>query len=708
MTGSQVLGELVIVLGTAAVITLLFQAARLPVVLGYVAAGLMIGPYVPFPLVANVGLVHVLSELGVIMLMFSIGLELRISTLAKVGIGAGLTALFEVALVLTIGALIAGLLGFTSTEAVFAGGCLAIGSTMLVAKTFEQLGFKKGGFTEIVFAILIFEDLIAIVLLAVLSGLASGADLAPNELAVMLGKLAGLLAAMLVGGLLVVPRLVRALMRQGRDETVLIVCLAVCFGLAILTEHFHFPVALGAFVAGLLVSESGHGHDVFEKVKPFRDIFAMTFFVSIGMSIQPSQLVDELPTIGIFTLIVLLAKPLGVALGTFAAGRGIQPAIRAGVSLSQIGEFSFVIAGIGVSSGVVRPSLLAIAVGVTCITTLTSAISIRRSEPIARWIAGRLPARIATFVSFYEGWLDRLRSREKTAWHRVKRPVIVLAFDSAAVVAVVIGGSVFGPRLASAAGLEDTVAKVVVVVATIAAAAPFGLGAIRRVVQTARLLAFIVIPAQVHPAAPTSDVLPTPADPIALQVQPDVVLAHMDLGRAPRRALTLMLELVIAAVVSVPVIATVQPFTGTAALVVGAVIVFIGAIAYRSIVDFTQHVRAGSELILELIQTQPSGQHAEPIGTQLESVLPGFGGLVSVTVEPNTAAVGRSLAQLDLRARTGATVLAIGRGGSAGFATPTPNEPLAAGDVLALTGSDEALAAAKQALAMPVIPLVSS
>ena len=150
MTSSQVLFELVIVLGTAAVIKLLFQALRLPVVLGYVAAGVVIGPHVTIPLVANPGLVHILSELGVIMLMFSIGLELRISTLAKVGIGAGLTALFEVALVLTTGALVAGLLGFSSTEAVFVGACLGISSTMLVAKAFEDHAWK-GGFTEIVF-----------------------------------------------------------------------------------------------------------------------------------------------------------------------------------------------------------------------------------------------------------------------------------------------------------------------------------------------------------------------------------------------------------------------------------------------------------------------------------------------------------------------------------------------------------------------------
>ncbi len=703
MTGSQVLDELVIVLGTAAVVTLLFQALRLPVVLGYVAAGLLIGPHTPqIPLVANPHLVHDLSELGVIMLMFTIGLELRISKLAKVGVGAGLTALFEVALALTIGALVAGLLGFSSTEAFVAGAILSISSTMLVAKAFEQLGLKSAGkgagsFTDIVFAILIFEDLIAIILLAILTGLASGAGLAPNELAVTLGRLAGLLAAMLVGGLLVIPWLIRTLQRLGRNETILVVSLTLCFGLAVISEHVGYPVALGAFVAGLIIAESGHGHDVFENVKPFRDIFAMAFFISIGMTIDPSQLIDELPTILIFTAVVVLIKPLGVTLGTFVAGRGVQPSIRAGVSLSQIGEFGFVIAKIAVVSGIARPSLLAIAVGVTCLTTLTSTVAIASSERIAHALAARLPARLGTFVSFYEGWLDRLRSREKTAWHRVRRPVTVLALDVAAIVAIIIGGSILGSRLTAFVGLEGIPAKALVVAATIAASAPFGLGAIRRVVQTSRILAAIVIPETRHPAAPSNDALPSSALPVA----PDVTesTAALDLGHAPRRTLTLMFELAISAVIAVPVIATVYPFTGTGTLVVGGVVIFLISITYRSIVDFSQHVRAGSELILELLHTQPSGEHAGPIGPQLETVLPGFGGLVSVTLEPTSNAVGKSLAQLDLRARTGATVLAIGRGGAGGFATPTPTEPLAAGDVLALTGSDEALVAAKAALA---------
>jgi monovalent cation:H+ antiporter-2, CPA2 family len=667
MTGSEVLLELVIVLGVAAAITLLFQALRLPVVLGYIVAGLVIGPHVPVPLVANAELVKVLSELGVILLMFALGLELRLSTLARVGIGAGLTAVFEVALVLTVGALVAGALGFSAGEAVFAGACLSISSTMLVANAFEHLRWK-GGFTDVVFAILVFEDLIAIIILAVLTGFASGAGLAPRELAITIGQLAAFLAALLVGGLVIVPRSIRMIVRQGRPETLVIVALVICFGMAMITEYVHYPVALGAFVAGLVIAESGHGHDVFVLVRPFRDVFAMTFFVSIGMQIEPAQLASEVPTIAIFTLVVLLLKPIGVALGSLGAGRGVQPSIRAGVSLAQNGELSFVIATIGVASGLARPTLLAIAVGVTCATTLTSSVMIRSSASIARWVAGRLPGRIATFVSFYESWLGRLRGRESAAWKRVRRPVLITLFDVAAVLAIIIGASFVGDDAAAAIGLEGSAGHILVITFVIALTAPFGFSLVRRVVQISRALAQIVIPVR----SKGND---------------------LDLGMAPRRALTLMLELALATVISVPMIAAVQPFVGRGGVLAGGVVVILLTITYRSIVDFNQHVHAGSELILELLHQPEQQQHMK----QIETLLPGFGGLVSITVEPDTNAVGKSLAQLDLRARTGATVLAIGRG-EGGFATPEPQEPLRAGDVLAIAGSDDAIAAARTAV----------
>lgn len=668
MSSSRVLLELVVVLGTAAVVTVAFQALRLPVVLGYVLAGLLIGPHVPVPLVANAGLVHVLSELGVILLMFTIGTELRLSTIARVGVPAGLTALFEVTFAIMAGTLVATALGWSSMEALFVGACLGISSTMLVAKAFEDLGWK-GGFTEIVFAVLVFEDLIAVVLLAVLAAIASGTGLDAPEVARLLLRLGGFLLLLLVGGLLVVPRTVRWVAARARRETLLVIALSACFGAAAIAGHAGYSVALGAFIAGVLVAESGHGHDVFELVRPFRDVFAMVFFVSVGMSIQPAHLVGVAPAIALFAAVVIVSKPLAIALGVFLAGNGVRPAVRAGVSLSQIGELSFVIAGIGVSSGVVRDELLALAVGVCCVTTLTSGLMIQRSDAIAGWFASRMPARLGMFVSFYEAWLGKLRGRDsRTAWRRLRRPIVVLIADAGCLVAIVIGAAMFGPRLADEVGLADLPARIAIVAVAGALATPFLISLVRRIVVIARLLSLEIIPAG----------------------------EDVDLGRAPRRALMMMFELALGLLVGVPMVAVTAPLVPGGFLVVLLVALGLVLVVRRSLRDFDGHVRAGSELILELLSNP--AQHPAAELDQVEKVLPGFGGLASVTLTVGSPAIGRSLAELNLRARTGATVLAIARG-ERGMATPSPFEPLQAGDVLAMAGSDEAVRAAQAVFA---------
>ncbi len=667
MSGSGVLVELVVVLGTAAVVTVVFQALRLPVVLGYVLAGLLIGPYVPVPLVANPHLVHVLSELGVILLMFSVGLELRISTLARVGVPAALTAVFEVALVIGLGMLIASAIGFGSLESLFAGACVGISSTMLVAKAFEEHGWK-GGFTDIVFGVLVFEDLIAIVLLAVLTAVARGSGLDASEVVHLIARLGGFLVALLVGGLLVIPRVVRFVAARFRKETLLVLALGICFGASTLADHFGYSVALGAFIAGILIAESGRGEEVFHLVQPFRDVFAMVFFVSVGMSIEPTALAENWYAILLFSAVVMLGKPIGVALGVFLGGNGLRPAVRAGLSLSQIGELSFVIAGIGVSSGVASPSLLAIAVGVCCVTTLTSGVLIAKSQPIASWIARRMPKRIAMFESFYEAWLGRLRQRQASPWRKLRAPITVLVLDAGVIVAIVIGAATAAPYvsdyIATYIGLEGMPARAIIAVGAAAISTPFVIGLVRRVVVISRILALEVIPANdTH-----------------------------DIGLAPRRALIITFEIGIGLAVSLPLVAVTQPFVPGGWLVVLVGLIGLVAIARRSLRDFDGHVRAGSELLLELLSHPPS-QATEELA-QVETLLPGFGGVVSIQVGAASPAVGRTLAELDLRARTGATVLAIARGG-AGMATPSPTEPLAAGDTLAMAGSDDAIAQAR-------------
>lgn len=674
MTGSRVLVELVVVLGTAAVVTVVFQALRLPVVLGYVLAGLLIGPHVPVPLVASASLVHLLSELGVILLMFTIGTELQLSTLVRVGLPAALTALFEVALAIALGTLVATALGYPPIQAFFAGACMGISSTMLVAKAFEERGWK-GGFTDIVFAVLVFEDVIAILLLAILTGVSSGSGLDGPELLRLIGRLAGFLVLLLAGGLLIVPRAVRWIAARSRSETLMIIALAVCFGASALADHAGYSVALGAFIAGLLIAESGRGHDVFELVRPFRDVFAMVFFVSVGMSIDPAGLVSELPAILLFTLTVLVSKPIGISLGLFLGGHGVRPAVRAGLSLAQIGELAFVIAGVGVTSGAVPSSLLAIAVGVSCLTTLTSGISIARSDEIAGWVAGRLPARLGLFVSFYEAWLGRLRARDHaTPWRRLRRPILVLVVDTGVVITIVIAAATLAPRFALEVGLTGTPARVAIVALAAAVATPFLVSLVRRIVVISRLLALEIIPA--------SD-------------------ATLDLGRAPRRAMLAVFELGLGLLVVVPVVAATQPFVPGGPIVIGVVVLGLVLVARRSLRDFDGHVRAGSELILELL-SQPREAQRAALG-EVEHVLPGFGGLASITLTSTSPAVGRSLADLDLRAQTGATVLAIARGGG-GMASPSPTEPLRVGDALALAGSAEAISAARDLLELPGAP----
>jgi CPA2 family monovalent cation:H+ antiporter-2 len=655
MTGSAVLIELVIVLGTAALISIVFQALRLPVVLGYVLAGLVIGPHVPVPLVADPELVHVLSQLGVVLLMFTIGLELPIKTIARVGLPSAMIAVFEVALVIAIGTVVAGLFGFDAITAVLLGACLGISSTMLVAKTFAEHGWK-GGFTEIVFAILVFEDVIAVVLLATETAVVSGSGLDAGAIVALVARLIGFLALILLGGMAIVPRAIRGVAARARRETLAISALLVCFATAAIAASAGYSVALGAFIAGVLVAESGHGRTVYSLVEVLRDVFAAVFFVSVGMSIEPGVLASEAGVIVACAAVVLAIKPLAVALGVFVAGQGVRPAVRAGLALAQIGELSFVIAGV---TG--NPRLLAIAVGVACATTLLSPALIGRAGSIADIIASGLPRRLATFVSFYESWLDRMRAKETSAWRRHRRSMLVLAFDAALLIAVLIVGSTLGQRLLAETDLTHREQTAVRFAAMAVLSTPIAISTARRIALIARRVALDVIPEG----------------------------GNVDLGSAPRRALAVTIEIALALVLIVPIVAIIQPFVpGTFALLVvlGLVLVLV---MRRSVVDFAGHVRAASELVLELLaQPQPQAPGA---------LLPGFDGTETIDLAVGSPAVGRSLAELDLRAQTGATVLAIARGDH-GIAAPLPTEPLQAGDRLALAGSAQAIREARTLL----------
>ncbi len=688
---AQHIQNLSIILGTAALTSLVSHRLKQPPVLGYLLAGIILGPHVPGIEIGgeqSLALTHALSELGVILLMFTIGIEFSLRKIARIGLAAGLTAMIEVGLMMTLGYLVGRLFGWTATESLFMGACLGISSTMLVAKAFEEQKVR-GGFADVVFAVLVFEDMIAILLLAVLTAVASGRDLSPSEFAMTIGKLFGFLIALLAAGLLVVPRFIRGVVRQKSGETTLIAGIAVCFGMAALASGAGYSVALGAFLAGMLVSESGEGPRVEHLIKPLRDLFAAIFFIAVGLSINPALvLVHWLPVL-VMTALVLVGKSVGVSLGAFLSGNGLRNSVRSGVSLAQIGEFSFIIASLGVSTGATRDFIFPIAVAVSLLTSLTTPIFVRRSEDAAAAVDRRLPAALQTFVTFYDGWIEQLRSVPPavTTWASIRKAIFLLLIDAVLLLAALAGSRLVHWKIVTVVSERFSLAPDLVDLAwvglTLVVAGVFLFGVLRRAAALARIVAEVVVPARKE--------------------------GKLDLGSAPRRVFTVALELALSLIVGLPLVAISQPFLPLSSGLVIFVLV-VAALAYNvwtSVTNLQGHVRAGTELIVEMLakqsrETKHEGDgHGESRPEQslvaATTMLPGFPGMIAVRLVAGSPAIGRSLGQLNLRMRTGVTVLAINRE-PAGTVMPSPRETLQVEDVLTLAGTQEATDEAREIL----------
>lgn len=434
------LQNLALVLCVAGITTVIFQRLHQPVVLGYLLAGMIIGPHISIPLVADEGIVHALSELGVILLMFSLGLDFTLGKLASVGPTAGLVAVIQCSVMVWLGYVTGQLFGWTVIESLYAGSLIAISSTTIIIKAFTEQRVR-GTVADIVFGVLIVEDLIAIVLLAVLTTVSSGAALSLASLAGTAGRLLAFLAGLLVIGMLSVPRLIRFLVHLDRPETTLVASVGICFAVALLAQHFGYSVALGAFLAGSLVDESGEGAHIEHLVQGVRDMFGAIFFVAVGMLINPALIAEHWAAVAVFTVVVVLGKILSVATGVFLTGQGIRTAVQAGMGLAQIGEFSFIIAGLGLSLGATGAFLYPVAVAVSAISTLLTPWLIRASIPVATFIDRHLPKPIQTFVALYGTWLERLRAvpNPDSTWFKVRRVGRRLVIDAAFVAALIVG-----------------------------------------------------------------------------------------------------------------------------------------------------------------------------------------------------------------------------------------------------------------------------
>jgi monovalent cation:H+ antiporter-2, CPA2 family len=497
--GISFIQDLAVVMALAGVVTVLFHRLKQPVVLGYIAAGVIIGPYTPpFQLIHDEQTIQTLGELGVVFLMFSLGLEFSLRKLFKVGATAIVAALSEIVLMLWIGYEIGSAFGWSPMDSLFLGAILAISSTTIIVKALSDLGLKRESFAQLVFGILIVEDILGIAMLVLLAGIAQTGQLSAGLAAITLGKLLLFMTVSLLVGVLLVPRALNYVARTGSDEMLLVAVLGFCFGFCLLVVKLDYSIALGAFLIGAIMAESRHLHRIEHLIAPLRDAFSAIFFVTIGLMLNPAVMLDYAWPIALITLAVIVGKIVSCGLGTFLSGQDARTSMRVGMTVSQIGEFSFIIATLGVTLKVTSGFLYPIAVAVSALTTLTTPYLIRVADPLTRRIARAMPETISNAFGMYGQWLRSLITArgEPTLGGMTRRIVFQIAVNLALVAAIFLAVSYTAPhsgRLLAHWLADEPLQRVVQWSVALVVSLPFLVAVYRKTKSLALLLAEVSV-----------------------------------------------------------------------------------------------------------------------------------------------------------------------------------------------------------------------
>lgn len=674
------LHDLAIVLGVAALTSILFQRLRQPVALGYLIAGILVGPYTPGATVQDSAGIHALSEIGMVLVLFSIGLEFSLRRMIELGPRPAFVAFFQAAAMVWLGYEAGRLFGLEAIPSLFVGAIVAISSTVLIERVFVEAGVDKK-LREEVLGVLVYEDLVGIVMLALLTALAVGEAVDLELVGRTAGRLGVFLAATLLVGLLLVPRGVRLVLALRRRETLVIASLGLCFALSLVAAGVGLSVALGAFLAGSLVAQSGHGEEVHKRTQPITDLFAAVFFVGVGMQVDPRLLLEHWLPITVLTLVVIVGKTATTAFAAFLVGTDRLTALRTGVSMAQVGEFGFIFSALAVSTGTAPPWVAALAVGVSTTTAFTTPILIRRSDRIAAAIDGALPRRLQTYATLHTAWIEAVRHRvpRDSRWSSLRRPMRVVLLDAALFGALVVTGALGADRIARFAenslGVGGMQARALVGLAAVLVCVPFLLGVLRG----ARALG-LALATMAYPAGAAGR-----ADPAA----------------APRRALILGIQFGVVLCVVLVLLAVTSPFLPRIAtpIVLLSSLVVLGWFVWRAADDLQGHVRASAEVFAEALQLDAKGDSDANV-QRARALLPGLGVVESVHIERSSRFAGRTLAEADLRGLTGASVVAIARGEER-IPMPDGADQILPGDVLALFGPSEGVARAAAILREP-------
>lgn len=464
--------DLGLILGVGAITTLIFKRINQPLVLGYIIAGFLVGPHFTYlPSVADAHNVEIWAKIGVIFLLFSLGLEFSFKKLLNVGGSASITALVEIICIILVGYYAGQWMGWSNMDSIFLGGLLASSSTTIIIRAFDELGLKRKKFANVVFGILIVEDIVVILLMVMLSTMAVSQQFNGGQMFESLIKLGFFLAVWFLGGIFIIPSFLRSIKKYLDDETLLILSIGLCLGMVYVAEESGFSIELGAFVMGSILAETVYAERIEHNLTSVKTLFATVFFVSIGMMIDPVSMYQHKWAILIVSLITIIGKLVFTSLGALLSGQPLKQSIQVGMSMAQIGEFAFIVAGLGLTLGVTSEFLFPVAVGVSAITTFTTPYLIKSADSVYNVLNKVVPKRILKSIEIYSS--DTQHIKDESKWKIIiQRTVKNLALNTIIVVAITFFTKSFILEALSS-HINPLVANIITMIITLIIAIPF-------------------------------------------------------------------------------------------------------------------------------------------------------------------------------------------------------------------------------------------
>lgn len=444
MQGIDFIQDLAVVMLVAGVVGWVCHRVGLSSVVGYLAAGMLVGPHTPpFALVSSTARIETLAQLGLVFLMFSIGMKLSLRRLRRLGLGLIVTTFVGALMMYVIARAVGASLGWPPVPTVFLAAMLMVSSSAIISKVIAETGGTHEKASQLAMGVTVLEDIVAVVMLAVLNSLISAGG-ASGSMGDMLGLLGAFVALAGVTGLLLVPWLMRKLSLTANDELITIVTTGLLFMLAMLAQKAGFSLALGAFLLGAIVAETPHRTQVDRAFEGMRDVFSAVFFVAIGMMIDLKSASHLWWLVLLLTAVTIVGRTIAVSIGAMVTGSSTRDAVAVGASVTPLGEFSFVIAQIGVVAGVLTTDFQAVAVGVALLTALTAPTLTRRAPQLGEWAEARVPW-LEHWLDYYRGWLERMRARQQRniLWQLSRKRVIQIFVE----VLIVTGLLVFAESL---------------------------------------------------------------------------------------------------------------------------------------------------------------------------------------------------------------------------------------------------------------------